>query len=106
MTPGQANNVYIFPGVALGVVVSSARRVTDPMFLAAARTLAAAVTDDELAQGSIFPPLHGVREVSRSIAMAVADIAYEDGLSTEPRPDDLRSFIEGRMYDARYENYV
>ena len=105
-TPGQANNVNIFPGVALGVIVSGARRVTDTMFLAAARTLAAGVTDDELAQGRIFPPLHHVRQISRSIATAVADIAYESGLATEPRPDDLRSLIESRMYDPRYEDYV
>ena len=103
-TPGQANNVYIFPGVALGVIISGARRVTDTMFLTAARTLAAAVSDDELAQGSIFPPLSRVREISRSIATAVADIAYESGLATEPRPDDPWSFIESRMYDPRYDD--
>ena len=104
--PGQANNVYIFPGVALGVIASGARRVTDTMFLAASRTLAAGVSDDDLAQGSIFPPLHRVREISRSIATAVADIANETGLATEPRPDDVRAFIESQMYDPRYESYV
>jgi len=104
--PGQANNVYIFPGVALGVIVSGARRVTDAMFLAAARTLAAAVSDADLAQGSIFPPLQGVREISASIASAVADIAYETGLATEPRPDDVRAFIESQMYDPRYGSYL
>lgn len=66
--------------------------------------LAAAVSDDELAQGSIFPPLSRVREISRSIATAVADIAYESGLATEPRPDDPWSFIESRMYDPRYDD--
>ena len=105
-TPGQANNVHIFPGVALGVNVSGARRVTDAMFLAAARTLAAEVSDDELAQGSIFPPLSRVREISRSIATAVADIAYGSGLATEPRPDDPRSSIESRMYDPRYDDSI
>ena len=104
--PGQANNVYIFPGVALGVIISGARRVTDTMFLAAARTLAATVSDDDLAHGSIFPPLHRVREISRSIATAVADIAYETGLATEPKPGGVRSFIESRMYNPRYEDYV
>ena len=106
LVPGQANNVYIFPGVALGVIVSGARRVTDAMFLAAARTLAAAVGDADLAQGSIFPPLEDVREISASIATAVADIAYETGLATEPRPDDVRPFVESQMYHPTYDGYL
>jgi malate dehydrogenase (oxaloacetate-decarboxylating)(NADP+) len=103
--PGQANNVYVFPGVALGVIVSGARRVTDAMFLAAARTLAAGVSEADLAHGSIFPPVHRVREISRSIATEVARLAYDGGLSTEPRPADIRARIERETYDPRYESY-
>ena len=104
--PGQANNVYVFPGVALGVISSGARRVTDAMFFAAAQTLATAVSDFDLARGSVFPPLERIRQVSASIAAAIADVAYETGLVAAPRPRDLRMFIESRMYDPRYEDYV
>ena len=104
--PGQANNAYIFPGVALGVVVSRARRVTDAMFLVAARTLAAEVVEGDLSQGRIFPPLARIRAISAAIATAVAGIAYDTGLAAEPHPRDLRAFIEQQMYDPAYEAYV
>jgi malate dehydrogenase (oxaloacetate-decarboxylating)(NADP+) len=104
--PRQGNNSYIFPGVGLGVVAVAASRVTDSMFMAAARTLAAAVTEADLAQGSLYPPLSRVREVSASIAVEVAKIAYDTGLAGVPRPDDLPGHIAGQMYDPRYVSYV
>jgi malate dehydrogenase (oxaloacetate-decarboxylating)(NADP+) len=101
---GQANNAYIFPGVGLGVIACGARRVTDEMFLTAARTLAAAITDTDLVRGCVFPALHRIRDISASIATAVARLAYERGLATEPEPGDLRAFIEAMMYQPSYEN--
>jgi malate dehydrogenase (oxaloacetate-decarboxylating)(NADP+) len=101
--PGQANNAYIFPGLALGVIASDARRVTDAMFFAAARTLAAAVTDHDLWQGSLFPPLSEIRQISVAIAVAVARVAYESGLASRPAATDLEAVVRRMMYDARYE---
>jgi malate dehydrogenase (oxaloacetate-decarboxylating)(NADP+) len=70
--PGQANNSYIFPGVGLGLLFSGAKRVTDEMFLAAARALAGQVSETDLAQGRIYPaPVH-MREVAAAVAAAVA----------------------------------
>jgi malate dehydrogenase (oxaloacetate-decarboxylating)(NADP+) len=104
--PRQGNNSYIFPGVGLGVIACRALRVTDSMFMASARALADTVTQGDLAQGSLYPPLHSVREVSAHIAVAVAEIAYKDGLATLERPDDLLAHVKSQMYDPRYPTYA
>lgn len=104
--PGQGNNAYIFPGVGLGVIASGARLVTDEMFFAAARALAEAVSDADRAQGRIYPPLSQIREVSAQIAAAVARVAYQDELATEPEPDDLEASIRNGMYVPDYPSYV
>jgi malate dehydrogenase (oxaloacetate-decarboxylating)(NADP+) len=102
LVPSQANNAYIFPGVGLGAIAVGARRVTNEMFLAAARTLADSAGDADLAHGSLFPPLDRIRALSASIATAVAGVAYERGLATEPAPQDLYGFIERQMFDPEY----
>ena len=100
--PSQANNAYIFPGVGLGAIACGARRVTNDMFMAAARTLADTVSDADLARGSVFPPLDRIRGISASIATAVAEVAYASGLASVPRPADLRGSIERLMYVPSY----
>lgn len=104
--PGQANNSYIFPGVGLGLIASEAKRVTDEMFFVAAKTLASLATDNDLAQGRIFPPLARIREVSLAIAIAVAEVAYTRGLTELPRPKDLAAHIKQQMYEPLYASYV
>jgi malate dehydrogenase (oxaloacetate-decarboxylating)(NADP+) len=104
--PRQGNNSYIFPGVGLGLVATRASRATDAMFMAAARTLAELVGKEDLAQGSLYPPLAKVRDVSAKIALAVAEIAFDDGLAGIERPEDLAAFIRGQMYDPHYVSYV
>lgn len=104
--PGQGNNVYIFPGIGLGIISCGIRLVTDEMFLAAARTLAHLVTDQDLSQGLIYPPLRKVRDVSVAIATTVAEIAYQRGLATRPRPEDLRAHIAAQMWEPKYRNYA
>jgi malate dehydrogenase (oxaloacetate-decarboxylating)(NADP+) len=103
--PRQGNNSYIFPGVGLGAIACGARRITDEMFMAAARTLAEQVTEADLAQGSLYPPLSKVRDVSAHIAAALAEVAYRAGLATGPRPDDVLSFVRAQMYEPRYQSY-
>jgi malate dehydrogenase (oxaloacetate-decarboxylating)(NADP+) len=105
-SPRQSNNVYVFPGIGLGVIACKARRVTDAMFLAAARTLATTVTDADRREGALFPALARIREVSASIATAVARIAYDDNLAGVPRPDDVEGFVRAQMYEPGYEQYV
>ncbi|MEI6278932.1 MAG: NAD-dependent malic enzyme [Verrucomicrobiae bacterium] len=100
--PGQGNNVYIFPGVGLGVLASEASRVTETMFLAAARTLAAEVSAEDLSRGGVYPQLRKIREVSRKIAVAVAEEAYASGLAEASRPDDIGRDISERMFNPDY----
>jgi malate dehydrogenase (oxaloacetate-decarboxylating)(NADP+) len=100
--PRQGNNSYIFPGIGLGVIVTGASRVTEPMFLAAARTLAGMVTQADLDQGSLYPPLKEIRGVSASIAAAVAAIAFDGKLAAVPRPPDILAFVKARMYQPSY----
>ncbi len=103
---GQGNNAYIFPGLGLGVVACGATRVTDEMFLAAANALAKSVSAGSLAQGSIYPPLREIREVSVQIATAVAHIAYELELATEPKQSDLDAQVRSHVWEPNYESYV
>ena len=100
--PRQGNNSYIFPGVGLGVVASGSRLVTDEMFMAAAHTLANAVSEADLKQGSLYPALPRIREVSAQIGAAVAGVAYQRGLAQGPTPNDLIGIVQAQMYDPRY----
>jgi malate dehydrogenase (oxaloacetate-decarboxylating)(NADP+) len=104
--PRQGNNSYIFPGVGLGAILCRARRVTDEMFGAAARALAAEVTQADLDQGSLYPPLSAVREVSARIATEVIEIAHQQGIANKPRPTDVAAFVRASQYDPRYKSYV
>jgi malate dehydrogenase (oxaloacetate-decarboxylating)(NADP+) len=106
LVPAQGNNVYIFPGVGLGVMASWASHVTDEMFLVAARTLADEVSETDLKIGRIFPPLPRIREVSKAIAVAVADMAYRTRLANNPHPEDLSAYIDSLIYEPEYQDYV
>lgn len=100
----QCNNVYIFPGLGLGALVSKANRVTDGMLLAAARELAShapAFTDPE---GTLFPRIEDVRAVSKKIAFAVAQKACAEGVGSCPK--DLEKEIESKIWTPHYPKYV
>jgi len=103
--PGQGNNAYIFPGVGLGVVATGARRVTDAMFIKAARALASLLREDELAEGRIYPSLKRIHEVSLKIAVAVAEEIYASKLTKQARPVDLTAFIQLQMFKPEYPDY-
>ena len=100
---GQANNMFIFPGMGLGVIVSKARKVTRGMFSAAARVLASFVDDDMLAQGALFPPITEVRDVSRRVAHAVAEQAVADGVANPVV--DVEALISQVMWYPAYLPY-
>jgi malate dehydrogenase (oxaloacetate-decarboxylating)(NADP+) len=104
--PRQGNNAYIFPGIGLGVLASRSRRVTDEMFMAAAHALAAQVSESDLAQGSLYPALARMREVSAIIATEVAAVAYRSGLAQGARPAALEAGVRSQMFDPRYKSYL
>ena len=106
LAPGQGNNVYIFPGVGLGVLASQSRRVTDEMFLAASEILARSTSEAELASGRVYPSLRRIREVSVRIATAVAGLAWDAGLAPGPRPADLAAWIQRCVFEPVYYDYV
>jgi malate dehydrogenase (oxaloacetate-decarboxylating)(NADP+) len=102
----QGNNSYIFPGVGLAAISVRAQRITDDMFLAAARALADQVTTEDLEQGSLYPPLASVRNVSAHLAADVARVAFKSGLAGIAEPDDLLAYMRSQMYDPHYKEYV
>ena len=106
LVPGQGNNAYIFPGVGLGIVCTGARRVTETMFIAAARTLASLLRESELAEGRVYPSLSRIHEVSHAIALAVAEEAFAKNLNTYSRPEDLPGFIRSQMFKPEYPDYT
>ncbi|MFZ0355547.1 MAG: NAD-dependent malic enzyme [Pseudolabrys sp.] len=100
--PRQGNNSYIFPGVGLGAIVSGTRLITNEMFLSAANTLAKLVSKEDLDQGSLYPALPRIRDVSAHIAAAVARVAYIRGLAVGKPPKNLLAYVRSQMYDPRY----
>jgi malate dehydrogenase (oxaloacetate-decarboxylating) len=102
---GQCNNAYIFPGVGLGVIAAQARRVSDAMFVVAARTLsdlAPVLRDPSLA---LVPPLVEVRDVAKRVAVAVAMQAQREGLADPLPEDELLRRIEATMWTPDYVPY-
>ena len=77
----QVNNSYIFPGVGLGVIASQATRISDGMFMAAAKALAEISLRTELPNGNILPPVAALRAVAFQVARAVGLTAIEEGRS-------------------------
>lgn len=102
LKPGQGNNAYIFPGIGLGAVACEASTISDEMFLAAARALADQLSEADLEYGALYPPLSTIRAVSRAIAAAVADKAFEQGFAGIERPDVLDDYIDALMYRPLY----
>ncbi|ENN82708.1 hypothetical protein YQE_00923, partial [Dendroctonus ponderosae] len=76
--PGQGNNAYIFPGVALGILTSGIHHISEDVFLIASETVAECVTEDDLKNGRIYPPLGEIQEVSIQIAVKILEYAYKE----------------------------
>ena len=99
---GQGNNAFIFPGVGLGVCVADARRVTNGMFLAAAKALANMVTEEDLAECAVYPELPRIRECSAAVACATVRRAVEQGHADEDILTDLENRVSEAMWFPEY----
>jgi malate dehydrogenase (oxaloacetate-decarboxylating) len=99
---GQCNNSYIFPGVGLGVVAVGARRVTNEMFLAAARALAESVPLNAASGASLLPRLADIKKVSTEVAVAAALKAAEQGHADTHNPTKVRAMVEATWWDPNY----
>ncbi|MGA7095298.1 MAG: NAD-dependent malic enzyme [Candidatus Cybelea sp.] len=99
-TIGQANNAMLFPGLALGTIVTRAHLISDGMFTAAARTIAEIVDASQLGS-PILPPVSNVREVSVHIAIAVAEQAARERLA-RVHPTNIEVAIRDAMWEPRY----
>ncbi|MCC8961620.1 NAD-dependent malic enzyme [Bradyrhizobium sp. Pear76] len=101
--PGQGNNVYIFPPMGMAVYATEAKRVTDQMFIVAAKAVAEQVGQDSLDVGLIYPPQSKILKTSLHVATRIAEHIFERGLARVPRPDDLSRLIAEKVYVPAYE---
>jgi malate dehydrogenase (oxaloacetate-decarboxylating)(NADP+) len=101
--PGQGNNVYIFPAMGMAVFATEAIRVTEEMFIVAAKAIAEQVSEDTLATGLIYPPQARILEASLNVAEQIACYIFDQGLARVPRPDDVGALIRARTYRPVYE---
>jgi malate dehydrogenase (oxaloacetate-decarboxylating) len=99
---GQCNNSFIFPGVGLGVIASGARRVTDAMFVAAARVLSKFSPALQDPEAPLYPALEMVREISSKVGLAVAREAQRAGLVEGIRFDQLEECLREKMWQPHY----
>lgn len=106
IVPGQGNNVYIFPGVGLGLSYCKSRMVTDQMFFEAAKALASQVSTEDLANGTVYPSVSKIRDVSTQIAIAVTKVAVEQGLAQHHYLANIEENIKKTMYQPDYREYL
>jgi malic enzyme len=103
---GQANNVYIFPGVGLGCMLAEVRQVSDSLFLAAARELAECVSRDRLAAGAIYPDQSELRTVSARIAAAVVREAAREGVGRCIADESVDRLVREAMWFPEYPDFM
>jgi malate dehydrogenase (oxaloacetate-decarboxylating)(NADP+) len=100
--PGQGNNVYIFPAMGMAVLATEAKRVTQGMFICAAKAVAEQVTVEDLATGLIYPPQSHILDASLHTAARIAEYVFDQGLASVPRPDNIEEHVRAAAYRPVY----
>ena len=98
----QCNNAYAFPGIGLGVIAVKARRVSDEMFMAAARVIAEAAPDAAVPGAPLLPPMTDIRPLSVKIALAVGEVAVAQGLADCRSQDEVEALVDNKIWAPRY----
>jgi malate dehydrogenase (oxaloacetate-decarboxylating)(NADP+) len=102
LVPSQANNLYVFPAIGMAVYATRAKRVTDEMFVIAARAVADQVTDRQLEDGMLYPPQSTILESEMQTATSVAKHVFERGLARVEQPSDVGRFVRQHAYRPAY----
>jgi len=111
ITPGQGNNMYVFPGIGLGSILSKATTVTQSMIYASATSLSTSLNKQEVSDGWLYPEIGRIRDVSVVVAMGVIRAAQEAGVDREVRikdmgDEELEKWVRSKMYDPHTETKV
>jgi malate dehydrogenase (oxaloacetate-decarboxylating)(NADP+) len=104
--PGQANNFYIFPAIGMAIYATDAKRVTDDMFIEAAKAVADQVPDTLLNQGLLYPLQSNILETEINTAARIAKLVFDGGLARVDRPADMAAFIRSHVYRPEYSKLV
>ncbi|XP_012887715.1 PREDICTED: NADP-dependent malic enzyme [Dipodomys ordii] len=105
--PGQGNNSYVFPGVALGVVTCGLKHISDKVFLTTAEVISQQVSDKHLEEGRLYPPLNTIRDVSLKIAVRIVKDAYQEETATVyPEPQNKEAFVRAHMFSPEYDQLL
>jgi malate dehydrogenase (oxaloacetate-decarboxylating)(NADP+) len=100
--PGQANNFYIYPSIGFAVYATRAKRITDEMFIEAAKATADQVTDEQLKKGLLFPLQSNILETEVRTAACVATLVFDRSLAGVNRPQDVNSWLRAMVYKPLY----
>jgi malic enzyme len=103
---GQGNNAFIFPGIGLGALTAGAGRISDDAFAAAAEALAAALTDEELGNGLLFPAIGRLREVTREVAVAVARQMIAEAQGAGLDTARIAARVDAAMWSPDYPELI
>ncbi|KAL7125976.1 hypothetical protein ABFS83_14G153700 [Erythranthe nasuta] len=113
----QANNMFLFPGIGLGTLLSGSKIVSDGMLQAAAECLAAYMTEEEVLQGIVYPSISRIRDITKEVATAVIKEAIEEDLAEGYRDmdarelqklnqDEIRTFVTNNMWSPEYQTLI
>jgi malate dehydrogenase (oxaloacetate-decarboxylating)(NADP+) len=102
-TPGQGNNVFIFPALGMAIYATEAKRVTDEMLLTASEAVANEISKEDFDNGLIYPPIKNIREVSVKVAIKVTEEIFKSGLAQVEKPKSIEKFIRNKMYEPLYK---
>jgi malate dehydrogenase (oxaloacetate-decarboxylating)(NADP+) len=102
-TPGQGNNVFIFPALGLAIFATEAKRVTDDILLTAAEAVAEQVSLADFEKGLIYPNVADILRVSVNVAVKIAEDIFNSGLAGVDRPENISDFIKSKMYIPKYK---